>query len=172
KLQLKIIKNTSNDIQITFNGKRLSSKMKSKSENKDNELSRSIKMNPAVTRMQTVTIQNSNFPKGQDLQISKVDAQSKITHEVPQVHQAQSKITHEVPQVNIQPDTSKNNIDINRNISKNGDNVVVPKESSKMYKQRSDLIVFSEQIRFDYKQLGLMFASMLLAYQAGKFSGY
>ncbi|CAG8480234.1 9481_t:CDS:2, partial [Racocetra fulgida] len=61
KLQIKLVKNTSND-QITCNGKRIS-KMKSKSEIKDNELSRSIKTNPAVTRMQSVTIQNSNFPK-------------------------------------------------------------------------------------------------------------
>ncbi|CAG8464118.1 21248_t:CDS:2 [Cetraspora pellucida] len=156
KLQITIVKNTSKDVQITCNGNQILS-MKSKDENKDNELSRSIKENSDVTPMQTEITQNSNFSKGQDQQISKVDVQSDIAREV--------------SQANIQPDTSKNNIDINRNISKNGDNVVVPKESSKMYKQRSDLIVFSEQIRFDYKQLGLMFASMLLAYQAGKFSG-
>ncbi|CAG8588046.1 3423_t:CDS:2, partial [Dentiscutata heterogama] len=145
ELSILITKNTSREVQITYNGSKLLRPIY-KNENGDNKLTTAS--------------------------VSKIDVQSKRTREVPQVHQDQ-QISK---QVDIQPNTSKkislsteiNNTEINHN--KNGDNVV-PKESSKMYKQSSDLIFWSEQIKFDYKQLGLMFASMLLAYQAGKLSG-
>ncbi|CAG8446933.1 3299_t:CDS:2, partial [Scutellospora calospora] len=193
QLHVKIIKNTSNSIKFTYNGKDISDK-KHKKENIDNE---------PITRIQTEGQDQQTNVQPEVLQPEVVQPEvvqpeviqpEVVQPEVVQSEVVQPEVVHEIDQdeqtseVNIQSDSDistkvfSRSIDptmINRsidpikinnsiNLSKNSDNVVI---HSKIYKQKSDLIVFSEQIRFDYKQIGVMFASMLLAYQAGKLSG-